>query len=59
MFLSGFFGGWSLFSQSGFDQEKFIVDVVIPRLLPFSMKKSLKFKFQVSIWNLEFIGSQI
>ena len=44
-----------LFSQSGFDPEEFIVDVVIPALLPVCMKESINFRFQFSIWNFEFV----
>ena len=39
--------------------QEFIVDVVIPASLLFCMKESLNFRFQVSIWNLEFIGRQL
>ena len=41
LFLSRFSKGWSQFSTSGFDQEEFIVDVVIPTLLPFCTKESV------------------
>ena len=46
---------WSPFSQSELNLEEFIVDVIIPALLPFCVKEFIDFGFQVSIWNPEFV----
>ena len=47
------------FFQSGLDLEKFIVDVIIPGLLPFCVNEFIYIEFQVSVWNLKFVGGQI
>ena len=55
LFSSQFSKSWSPFSLSGLDLEEFVVDVIIPALLLFCVKKFIDFEFQVSIWNLEFV----
>ena len=45
LFFFGFSKSRSSFSQSEFDQEEFIVDIVISALLLFCMKESLNFSF--------------
>ena len=58
--LSSWFSeSWSSFSQSGLDLKVFIVDVIIPALLPFCLKEFIDFAFQVSVWNPEFVRGQI
>ena len=49
----------SPFFQSGLDLEEFIVDVIIPLLLPFCVKELIDCGFQVSIENPEFVRGQI
>ena len=39
--------------------EGFIVGVIIPALLAFSLKEFIDFGFQVSVWNPEFVRGQI
>ena len=47
------------FSQCGLDLEEFILDVIIPLLLPFCLTEFIDFGFQVGMWNLEFVGSNL
>ena len=58
LFSSWFSKSWSPFFQSGLGLEEFIVDVIIPALLPFCVKEFIDFGFQVSIWNPEYVGSR-
>ena len=46
-----FFKSWSPFSQGGLNLEEFIVDVIIPPLLPFCVKEFTDCWLQVSIRN--------
>ena len=39
LFSSWFSQSWSPFSQIGLDLEEFIVDVIVPSLLPFCVKE--------------------
>ena len=59
MFSFWFSVRFSSFSKSGLDLEEFIVDVIIPALLPFCMKEFIDFGFQVSVWNPKIVRSQI
>ena len=55
LFSSLFSQSRSPFSQSGLDLDKFIVYVIIPAFLPFCVKEFIDLRFQVSIWNPEFV----
>ena len=57
LFLSWFSEGWFLFSQNGLYLEEFVVNIVIPALLPFC-KKEFDLGFQVSIQNGDIVGAQ-
>ena len=58
-FLFGFSESLSPISQSEFDQEAFIVVVIIPASLPFCTEESVNFGFQASVQNFEFVEGQI
>ena len=47
LFSSWFSKSQSLFAQSGLDLEEFIVNVIIPELLPFYKKEFVDFGFQI------------
>ena len=51
LFLTWLSEGWSLFSQSGLYLEEFVVNIVMPVLLPFCKKEFIDLGSQVSIWN--------
>ena len=56
LFLSWFSEGWSPFSQSGLYLEEFVVNFLIPVLLPFCKKEFIDLGFQVSIQNRDIVG---
>ena len=58
LFLSWFSQAWSPFSQSGLNLEVFVVNVVIPALLPFCKKEFIDLGFQVSLRNDDIVKAQ-
>ena len=43
----------------GFYKEEFIVYVIILRLLRFWIEEFIDCRFQVSVWNFDFVGGHI